>query len=198
MVTRQLTSYRLPDGRIVPVDEDVARGQATVTFTLQGGEIVEAVRLSDAENDPQLLDDLTRYSKRHDGSVAFQPTVVRFGPGQNEVSIMNRQGGGWGERAYTYTSLWALARHWRLRFVAFGRDKVSRLIVVDPLPRRPLSEQLAGSDKPVGAAYRALQVVVLTGHIRAYLAQHDPKALQQIEYAIDDLEAGAGADHGRA
>ena len=37
--------YRLPDGRIVMINEDVARGALLVSFTLVGGRVVDAVRV---------------------------------------------------------------------------------------------------------------------------------------------------------
>ena len=40
--TRETDDYVLPDGRVVAIDADVARGAATVTFTLVGGSIVVA------------------------------------------------------------------------------------------------------------------------------------------------------------
>ena len=38
----QLTDYRLPDGRIVPIREDVARGAREISFQLENGSIVTA------------------------------------------------------------------------------------------------------------------------------------------------------------
>jgi hypothetical protein len=35
----------------------------------------------------------------------------------------------------------------------------------------------------------AMRVIQLTPHIRAYLQQHDPKALEQLEAAIDAAKA---------
>lgn len=64
-----------------------------------------------------LLTDLSLFSAAQDGAVCFEPTVVRFGPAAGEFSLMNRQARGWGERSYTYDSLWQLARTWRLAFV---------------------------------------------------------------------------------
>lgn len=47
---RETTPYRLPDGQIVRVFEDVARGAATVTFQLAvGGRVVNAVRLPEED-----------------------------------------------------------------------------------------------------------------------------------------------------
>ena len=37
--------YQLPDGRIVPIRADLARGALLVSFTLEGGRIVDAVRV---------------------------------------------------------------------------------------------------------------------------------------------------------
>lgn len=45
------SAYRLPDGRTVAINDDVARGAATVDFTLVSGEVVEAVRV-----EPELPD----------------------------------------------------------------------------------------------------------------------------------------------
>ena len=41
----ETSPYRLPDGRIVLVYEDVARGAASVTFQLLGGTVVNAERV---------------------------------------------------------------------------------------------------------------------------------------------------------
>ncbi len=38
------TTYRLPDGRLVPVDASAAKGQLIIGFTLVGGRVVDAVR----------------------------------------------------------------------------------------------------------------------------------------------------------
>lgn len=37
--------YRLPDGRVVPVDASASKGAATIGFTLKGGRIVTAVHV---------------------------------------------------------------------------------------------------------------------------------------------------------
>ena len=39
-----MTTYILPDGRLVRIQADVARGAATVTFTLTDGRVVLARR----------------------------------------------------------------------------------------------------------------------------------------------------------
>jgi hypothetical protein len=39
------TAYRLPDGQIIHVQEELARGAQTIGFTLRGGEVVDAVRV---------------------------------------------------------------------------------------------------------------------------------------------------------
>lgn len=44
-----LTPYRLPDGRIVWIREDVARGALLIDFTLKGGTVVYALRLNPAD-----------------------------------------------------------------------------------------------------------------------------------------------------
>jgi len=44
-VSRKVTDYRLPDGRIVGILEDVARGARWVSFTLIGGRVVMAERM---------------------------------------------------------------------------------------------------------------------------------------------------------
>lgn len=36
-------TYRLPDGRIVPVDASASKGLPTIGFTLKGGKVVDAV-----------------------------------------------------------------------------------------------------------------------------------------------------------
>ncbi len=41
------TTYRLPDGRLVRVDASAAKGALIIGFTLQGGQVVEAVRVDD-------------------------------------------------------------------------------------------------------------------------------------------------------
>ena len=82
-----------------------------------------------------ILRDLSAHSARHDGTVGFAPTVVRFGPCAGEFSIMNRQGRGWAERCYTYQSVWTLASEWRLTFLELGKDEHSDFIRVAPLPR---------------------------------------------------------------
>lgn len=79
------------------------------------------------------LRELTEFSARHNGTVAFDPTVIRFGPGRCEVSLMNRQAGGWGEFSFTYQSLWTVARIWRLRFVAMGEDEHGTFVRVEPM-----------------------------------------------------------------
>lgn len=43
---RVLVPYRLPDGRIVQVDDSAAKGAAIIDFTLAGGQIVDAVRVA--------------------------------------------------------------------------------------------------------------------------------------------------------
>jgi hypothetical protein len=44
-----LTPYRLPDGRVVAVHADVARGTRTIDYTLADGTIVTAQRVEDDE-----------------------------------------------------------------------------------------------------------------------------------------------------
>jgi hypothetical protein len=41
---RKSDLYRLPDGRVVPIHADVARGASLVTFVLESGEVVNALR----------------------------------------------------------------------------------------------------------------------------------------------------------
>lgn len=82
-----------------------------------------------------ILERLTAHSDANATTTVFAPTVVRFGPALG-VSLMNRRRGGWGERSYTYSSLWSLARCWRLRFVSFGRDEHGRYINVEPVEAR--------------------------------------------------------------
>ncbi len=38
------TDYILPDGRTVAIHSDVARGAASITYTLEGGKVVAALR----------------------------------------------------------------------------------------------------------------------------------------------------------
>lgn len=45
-VERVLVPYRLPDGRIVQVDDSAAKGAMVIGFELSRGHIVEAVRVS--------------------------------------------------------------------------------------------------------------------------------------------------------
>lgn len=45
---RILTDYRLPDGRIVAVDDSAAKGAHEITFTLASGAIVPAFRVDSA------------------------------------------------------------------------------------------------------------------------------------------------------
>jgi hypothetical protein len=40
-----MTKYQLPNGDVVDIQEDVARGEPTVSFTMKGGEIVEATKV---------------------------------------------------------------------------------------------------------------------------------------------------------
>lgn len=40
---REMTRYQLPDGRIVPVYADVARGASVIDYTLANGQITQAV-----------------------------------------------------------------------------------------------------------------------------------------------------------
>jgi DNA polymerase III subunit gamma/tau len=40
-------NYRLPDGTIVPIMYDSARNAPTITYTLEGGEVVEATRVDE-------------------------------------------------------------------------------------------------------------------------------------------------------
>lgn len=83
-------------------------------------------------NEMRLLRELSAYSAAHGRVRPFADTVVRRGPGPGEFSLMNRQQRGWGERSYTYQSLWALAREWRLVFLSFGEDKHSTFLRVVP------------------------------------------------------------------
>ena len=41
------TTYELPDGRHVEIHDDVARGALFVSFTLENGKIVNAVRVDE-------------------------------------------------------------------------------------------------------------------------------------------------------
>ena len=44
-MAREMTDYRLPDGRIVQIHADVARGSILISYTLADGRIVDAVRV---------------------------------------------------------------------------------------------------------------------------------------------------------
>lgn len=78
---------------------------------------------------------LTEHSIRHAGAVLLGPTVIRFGPGAGEASVMNRADRGWGEYAYTYPSIWKAAAAFRVAFVGMGRDEASAYFEVVPVPR---------------------------------------------------------------
>lgn len=82
-----------------------------------------------------LFSDLLGYSIAHDGAVPFQDTVIRFGPCVGQVSLMNRQKGGWSELSFTYGSLWELVRAWRIAIVGTGRDEYGEFLRVIPVPR---------------------------------------------------------------
>ncbi len=41
------SNYRLPDGRIVAINDDVARGEPVIDFTLKDGAIVKAERVTE-------------------------------------------------------------------------------------------------------------------------------------------------------
>jgi hypothetical protein len=55
MNNRTLTPYRLPDGRIVPVDASAAKGAAAIDFTLEDGQIVQATRVTAIESPAYFL-----------------------------------------------------------------------------------------------------------------------------------------------
>jgi len=80
-----------------------------------------------------LLREWSDYSRRHAGMVPFQDTVARFDVGR--VYLMNRPDKGWSERSYTYDTIWALAKAWRVVFLDFGRDEHSFFVRVAPLPK---------------------------------------------------------------
>lgn len=84
----------------------------------------------------RLLRDLTEYSAAHAVARPFCETVVRYGPRRGQFSLMHRPDKGFGEYSYTYDSLWALARSWRLVFIAFGEDRHSAFIRVVPGDRK--------------------------------------------------------------
>jgi hypothetical protein len=44
---RQFRPYRLPDGRIVQIDASAAKDVRVITFTLTGGDIVDAIAVDD-------------------------------------------------------------------------------------------------------------------------------------------------------
>ena len=46
---------------------------------------------------------------------------------------------------------------------------------------------LYNANQAISMLYDALQVLVRTPHIQAYLKQHDPKALEQAESAINNI-----------
>jgi len=83
----------------------------------------------------RLLSDLSAYSAKENGVELLGPTVVRFGPADGEVSIMDRQDGGWRAYAHTYRSLWHLARRWRVAFVGVERDEHGKFLRVVPVGR---------------------------------------------------------------
>lgn len=95
--------------------------------------ISEQIDREQTSLDMRLLSDLSAHSAAHHGARPFESTVVRFGPKPGEFSVMNRQRGGWGERAYVYPSLWHVARDWRVAFVEIGRDEHSDFIRVAPV-----------------------------------------------------------------
>ena len=51
-ISRPTCPYRLPDGRIVAIHADVARGAWLVSFALADGRIVDAVRVDQHEGEP--------------------------------------------------------------------------------------------------------------------------------------------------
>lgn len=79
-----------------------------------------------------LFADLNLTAKRSGGTTPFIQTVVRFGPRPGEYTLMNRQVNGWGQRGYTYGSLWELCRDWRIRFTGVGFDAHSVFFRVEP------------------------------------------------------------------
>lgn len=83
----------------------------------------------------QIMRDLSEVSALNDGIVPLGPTVVRLGPRAGEAAIMNKREGGWRSFAYSYSSIWQLAREWRLVFVGMGEDEHSRYFEVVPLPK---------------------------------------------------------------
>ena len=95
-------------------------------------------RQLDAEQDSAeltLMRDLTQWSAAHDGRVVFQPTVIRF-TGNGDACLMSKEHTGWSAFCYSYPSVWALAREWRLAFVGIGLDKHSRFFRVAPIPQQ--------------------------------------------------------------
>ena len=83
-----------------------------------------------------LYDELSAISASVATITGFCPTVVRQGPGPGEWSIMSRKDRGWGEYSYTFNSLRALFRVWRLVVTGDGRDQHSWYIEVAPLPKK--------------------------------------------------------------
>lgn len=62
----QLTPYRLPGVAVVMIREDVARGQAEISYTLQGGQIVTAIRWTLIERERQFHRSNNRISRRRE------------------------------------------------------------------------------------------------------------------------------------
>lgn len=80
------------------------------------------------------LDDLTHLSRHQAVGTLFQATVIRLAD-DGKWWLMNRPDAGWSEYGIPFGTLWAIARHYRLRFVSSGSDAHSALVTVEPLPR---------------------------------------------------------------
>lgn len=96
--------------------------------------IRQEIARGDKSLDVRLFEDLLAVALRSDGRMPFGPTVIRFGPGRGEVSIMSRQDGGWAEQAYTYRSLWRLVREWRVVITGYGEDRYGEFLQCAPIP----------------------------------------------------------------
>lgn len=59
-MNRSFTDYRLPDGRIVPVDATAAKLEPIIGFQLKGGVIVDAIRADIATDEAARYGNLAR------------------------------------------------------------------------------------------------------------------------------------------
>lgn len=68
----------------------------------------------------------------------FQATVIRP-DAQGRWWLMNRPDADWAEYGRPYRSLWEIAGLYAIRFVGFGHDEHSALVIVEPDP--PIERQ---------------------------------------------------------